>query len=499
MTRPLSIHLTIIQPPGYVHSLGFLDQARYFRYQFRRLGAEVTIAKNRLREDAVNFVFGAHLGFPVEWKQRHPCIIVNLEQLGAGGANLPAAYLDLLKSSVVVDYDRANIPAYAANAGSVPVIHFGYGAYLDREEVLPLEDRPIDLLFFGSMNARRQRFIERVEKAGGKVTMFDHPIYGPERDLVISRSKAVLNCHFYETNRFEQARAFHCLSLGTPMISERTATTNPSPAFEDAVIWLGDEEIESFFSRTFNQAGFFSQARSCLDAFRNGDADHDPLESYAELLDLAKQFQKIHAETQSNFHWQPRGLNLGCTKVYKPTWLNVDMLDRTEPDLVLDLGKPLDLPIVTETRFGTPLDLQAGSLELIRANDVLEHVPDLPTLMGNALALLCEHGEFQIDVPGERADRERQDPARLRKLNDHAWLDFTNGFWRAGWFTHRFELKALTWLDQQGQPCQQQEATLMRVILRKVTTTLRERNDARVMRADFGGLDEDLISLPPSE
>ena len=38
MTTPLpAIHLAIIQPAGYVHSLGFLDQARYFRHQFRYL------------------------------------------------------------------------------------------------------------------------------------------------------------------------------------------------------------------------------------------------------------------------------------------------------------------------------------------------------------------------------------------------------------------------------------------------------------------------------
>ena len=32
------INLCIMQPSGYVHSLGFLDRARYFRHQFRRMG-----------------------------------------------------------------------------------------------------------------------------------------------------------------------------------------------------------------------------------------------------------------------------------------------------------------------------------------------------------------------------------------------------------------------------------------------------------------------------
>ncbi|MFN5722879.1 MAG: hypothetical protein ACK47O_03560, partial [Betaproteobacteria bacterium] len=91
----LRIHLSILQPPGYVHSLGFLDQARYARHQFRRFGAKVTIGKNRLREDAVNIILGAHLGFPANLKQRYTCVFFNLEQLGEGGAQVGDAYMDL--------------------------------------------------------------------------------------------------------------------------------------------------------------------------------------------------------------------------------------------------------------------------------------------------------------------------------------------------------------------------------------------------------------------
>src|SRR5688500_18295171 len=107
------IHFCIVQPLGYVRSLGLLDPARYFRWQFRRFGATVTMAKNRLRHDAVNFVFGAHLGFDATLRERHACVIVNLEQVGAGGAQVSQAYMDLLKTSAVVDYDVDNVPAYA--------------------------------------------------------------------------------------------------------------------------------------------------------------------------------------------------------------------------------------------------------------------------------------------------------------------------------------------------------------------------------------------------
>ena len=306
MGSPFRINLAIIQPVGYVHSLGFLDQARYFRHQFRRLGAEVTLSKNRLREDSLNFVFGAHLGFPTEWQQRNPCVFVNLEQLGAGGAQVTPAYLELLRHSSVVDYDHANLSAYASDPEAVPIISFGFAAYLDRQELIPLEQRPIDLLFIGSMNSRRQQFIDRIEATGVKVSMFDKALYGPERDDYVKQSKAMLNCHFYASNRFEQARAFHCLSLGTPVISERTPTTYPSAAFEDSVLWLPDGQMEGYFAKTFDQPGFFDQARTCLTAFRCPDAAHDPeqvLHSLPSTPTYLEAFLKSPARGEAS--WMP--------------------------------------------------------------------------------------------------------------------------------------------------------------------------------------------------
>ena len=86
-----AIHLCLINPPGYLHGDALLDPAQYFYWQFTRLGQKVTLARNLLRHDAVNFVFGAHLGFDARLLQTHSCIIVNLEQTGQGGARLDGA------------------------------------------------------------------------------------------------------------------------------------------------------------------------------------------------------------------------------------------------------------------------------------------------------------------------------------------------------------------------------------------------------------------------
>jgi SAM-dependent methyltransferase len=486
------VHIALIQPLGHLPALGLVDPARYLRHQLRRFGTEVTLAKNRLRADALNIVLGAHLGFAPDWAQRHACVFFNLEQLGDGGATLDADYLALLRRSAVADYDNANVAAYLGadgDAADVPVVPLLHAPYLERADTLPLRQRPIDLLFFGTMNDRRRAFLDRVEACGLQVATFDHPVYGEERDAYVRQAKAVLNCHYYASSRFEQARVSHCLSLGTPVIAERRGAGAPHPAFDDAVFWLDDGPgFERFFRERFGTEAFFADASARLARWRT----HDPVDAYAGLMAFGAGVFQVHAQRQGSDPWRPALVNLGSGKDYKPGWLNVDVLDRAEPDVVLDLGQPVAWPVRAPLRFGGEVVLEPGSVQALYANNVLEHVPDLPTLMGNALELLAEGGLFEIEVPYERALTAWQDPTHVRALNEKSWLYYTEWFWYLGWFEHRFEITAASWLDGQLRDCAQDGAEFMRVTLKKVATSAHERTVARAMRPDFGGLPDDL-------
>lgn len=485
----LRIHLSIVQPTGYVHSLGFLDQARYARHQFRQLGVEVTIGKNRLREDAVNIIFGAHLGFSAQLKERFTCVFFNLEQLGEGGASVDAAYINLLRSSAVIDYDVRNLAAYGCQEGDVPIVSFQYAPYLKGTPDLPLEDRPIDLLFFGSVNERRQAIFERIEACGWQVSRFDHPLYGDERDHFIRQSKAVFNCHFYESSRFEQARAFHTLSLGTPVISERTDRTTPPAAFEEAVSWVSDDHLEEFFKREFMTPQWLQRAHQQLQNF----GQTDPTASWQIANGYCQGLWNMDGKAKAKQIWRPVEMNLGSGKDYKAGWLNVDILERALPDLVLDLGKRVTFPFKASTLSGGQVVLEANSLRAIYANNVLEHVPDLPCLMTNLLTLLREGGEFELEVPYEKSVTAWQDPTHLRAMNRNSWLYYTSWFWYLGWFDHRFEMVHFEWLDDKLAPCQEDQASFMKVKLKKVSTTPHERSTARTLQASFGEIPNDII------
>jgi predicted SAM-dependent methyltransferase len=472
------VHLCIVQPQGYVHSLGLVDPARYLRFQLRRFGARVTMAKNRLRHDAVNFVFGAHLGFDASLRQRYSCIFVNLEQLGEGGAKVAAGYPELLRTSAVIDYDANNVPAYAADADDVPIAPMWHAPYLEPQQPLPLDERPIDLLFFGSMNPRRRALLDRIEALGLQVAMFDSPMYGPERDAFIAQAKAVVNLHFYPSARFEQVRVSHCLSLGTPVISERSADA-PHAVFDDSVFWFDDGDLEVLFGQQFGTPAWIERARAALQSFKAAD----PVEHYADLMAFAVGFGRAHQERRPQEPWRPTHVHLGSGKAYRPGWLNLDLLQRAEPDLILDLAQEQRWPLHAESAYAGAVELHEGQVEHIVANNVLEHVGDLPRLMTNCLALLATGGKLEIEVPYEHAATAWQDPTHVRAMNENSWLYYTDWFWYLGWFEHRFAVEQSGYLDLQLRECAREQAAFMRVTLQKVETTLRERMDARTMDA----------------
>lgn len=477
------INLCIIQPPGYIHGLGFLDPALYYQHQFRRLGAEVSLTKNRLKHNAVNFVFGAHSGFDPAWAERYCCIFVNLEQVGHGGAQLTPAYQALLQNAPVVDFDPDNVASYARDGEDVPVAPFGHAPYLS-SELLPLHERPIDLLFIGTMNPRRQEMIRRIEAAGTPVTLLDGPVYGPERDALVRQAKAVFNCHFYETSRFEQVRAFQCLSLGTPMITELGPNTRPPEAFAPCVTWLRDEDLSDFFGHTFHTEAHQAQMIDQLFAF----TQVDPLQAYADLLVYARKVFNQRVATLPLSRQRVERLHIGSGKDYQAGWFNVDILPRSVPDAILDLSQAQQWPLELDSPIQGPVRLEAGTLERVYANNVLEHVHDLPTLMTNCLDLLQESGIFDIEVPYEKAPSAWQDPTHVRAFNTKSWIYYTDWFWYLGWLEYRFKVTRFTFLDGQLRPCEEPQAHFMRVTLEKVATSLAERMTARCMQADFGGL-----------
>src|SRR5262249_32951290 len=158
---------------------------------------------------------------------------------------------------------------------------------------------------------------------------------------------------------------FQVLSLGTPMLCERSASTCPPPAFEDAVFWSAPEQLGAFFTERFRTPAFYRDARAQLEAFQG----HDPIEAYADLVGFAGGLWQYHAQRRADRPWRPARINIGSGKDYKLGWLNLDMNAKAQPDALLDLAQPATLPLSFESRFVGPVTLEAESVDELYANN----------------------------------------------------------------------------------------------------------------------------------
>ncbi len=292
MNKLPAIHICLIHPADYLYADALLDPARYFYYQFSRLSSNTSFEKNVLRRDAVNFIFGAHNGFDPGLLRDHCCILVNLEQLADNGADVGDYYRKLLRHTIVVDYDRRNPPFYSNYPEEVPIVSFGYAPYMSprSDRAVPLQERPIDLLFIGILNDRRLDLIRRIESSGIRVHAMQQIAYGSARDNVLRQSKALLNLHSYDCSRFEQVRAFVSLSNGTPVLSELRPDTEAGPVFDACVTWFDEQQMLPLFSQDFGTPLFYQVMEQQLELFRGVDT----LPEYSALLDFAAGVWKAH-------------------------------------------------------------------------------------------------------------------------------------------------------------------------------------------------------------
>lgn len=480
------IHLCIMQPIGHFQSLVFLDPALHFKFQFERMGMQVTIGKNRLRHDAINFVFAAHLGFPEVLLERYSCIFVNLEQIGAGGADLPESYLNLLRTQPTVDYDQANIDAYQTPGSKTSLIHFLYVPYLDKpSNAAPSQQaetsKEFDALFLGAINPRRQAVLDTIRQTGVKAHSFEVGIFGAERDEILRQARCVINIPFYESARFEQVRVSHCLSLGVPVVSIRYPHTQVSSAFESCVFWVTPNEIEAFFSGVFQTKSFDHLAQEKLAAFRqtNGRDSFEQLLTFALLADAENELERTTAT------WTPQLINLSPGTEYKLGWLNIDSDPQGLADCELDFSDPLQLPQAFSSDYAGQVQLNPASVELIHMKGLASHVNDLPKLMTNCLNLLKDDGHLLIESPCDTSQRAKYDPKVQRTFNAQSWIYYTERFWTLGWFSHRFELISIQYLNEKYIECDQSQSEMIRCLFKKIPTTPQEKTVARTCSVDF--------------
>ena len=139
----------------------------------------------------------------------------------------------------------------------------------------------------------------------------------------------------------------------------------------------------------------------------------------------------------------PSTLHIGSGKNWKAKYLNLDIEPRWRPDVLFDLNQPLPDSgevVVASERFGE-ITFREGMFAEAIAQDVLEHIQDLPTAMTTLLHWMQVGGVLKVAVPYELSLGAWCDPTHVRAFNEQSFNYYTCWSWYLGWRTHHFGLQ----------------------------------------------------------
>jgi hypothetical protein len=144
-------------------------------------------------------------------------ILYNLEQVFHGSQFFTPTTMSIFRQYPMLDYNRRNIDRLVKMGLRAPrYLPIGYVPELTRIEAAP-ED--IDVLFYGSMDGRRQAVLDALRARGLRVEA-SFGVFGRKRDELIARSKVVLNVHGI-SDVFESVRVSYLLANRKAVVSER--------------------------------------------------------------------------------------------------------------------------------------------------------------------------------------------------------------------------------------------------------------------------------------
>jgi len=231
-----------IQPEGYVHAQAFDEVAATIAWGLRQLGYQVEEVVNQIHPGVPTVLFGANLLSSEQLASLPDSVIIyNLEQVASDSPWFsPERMAAFAHRKLFWEYSQRNLAEWVrcgvANGIYVPLGYSPILTHLVRTKVSS------DVVFYGSINPRRQAVIDALRNEGiGVHAIFG--VYGHARDQAIAQAKVALNVHFYSTSILEMVRISYLLANRIPVVSERHQATEVDPTFDDALIYSSYEHL----------------------------------------------------------------------------------------------------------------------------------------------------------------------------------------------------------------------------------------------------------------
>ena len=212
-------NIALLAPAGYPHAMAFREVAVLLVASFESLGIPATFMLNNLDPAATNVILGYHLIQTPSTLRGIRYIPYQLEQLDSESPFVTERAMEVLRNATEVwDYSPRNMAHLASKGVKAKLLPLGYHEKLRLIPQLPESQQDIDVLHYGTLNPRRQRVLEQLQKVCRLVHV--DCLYGEARDALIARAKLVLSIHFYESKLPAQVRISYLLNNGKAVLAE---------------------------------------------------------------------------------------------------------------------------------------------------------------------------------------------------------------------------------------------------------------------------------------
>ena len=223
--------INVARPMKDEHSPLFIELAELIEYSARSAGFTVTTTLGDFDLNSKNILISHFFDENILRELPSDSVILNTEQLFSGDTenDLNLIWSDeivnLAKRFHIWDYSEKNCDIFRSLGINARLFEFGYQPELERIRRSYL--KPIDVLFYGSLNQRRLEILDECRRRNLKVKHL-YGIYGSERDRFIRKSKVVLNLHYHPSQIFEIVRVHYLVNNNIPVISEINPETKVS-------------------------------------------------------------------------------------------------------------------------------------------------------------------------------------------------------------------------------------------------------------------------------
>ena len=269
-----------------MHGLnGYREVIESVIWGIRSLGHEVTDAVNSADPDALNIIFGAQV-LPVSFMETLPknTIVYNFEQLrGLDKEEIRPEIHFIARNFAIWEYSRANLDSWKLLGARDPIlVPVSYSPNLTRIPKFPVQD--IDVLIYGLSGEKRLEAFHALSQAG-LVVAFVSGLYGEARDILIARSKIILNVNLYDFSRiFEIVRVSYLL------------------ANKKAVVCVSDSD--TYFEEEFLSAVKLTPMKTLVETVSfllENDGERQQLETSGYEIFSKRNIQAVLREVLSNY------------------------------------------------------------------------------------------------------------------------------------------------------------------------------------------------------